>query len=149
MCDSYSVGMGLLTEASNKGDADGKAILAEELLKMPQKDYIRIMTLLESSVKKNNMNAYYNLAKLYAVGYANNPPKCQTALKYFKHFVERSSFHDEDVLRGEEAYKRGLYQSSLVYYLSAAERGHLTAQVNAAILLDSGMILFYLCLICW
>ncbi len=130
----------MLNEASAKGDGDGKALLAEELLRKKVKDYSKIVTLLESAVKKSSMLGYYHLARLYANGFPGSGPKCSTALKYVKYFVERSSWHDDDLLRGEEAYKRGLYQNSLVYYISAAERGHQTAQINAAILLDSGTV---------
>ena len=120
--------------------------MAEELLnKEHGNDYPTILNLLETAAKKNSLFSFYHLGHLYATGRgsASGQAKCFAAHKYLKMFVERGLvWIDQDVARGEEAFRKGIYQSSLIYYLMVAERGVQAAQMNAAILLDSGLFLF-------
>lgn len=135
---SYARGLKLLNEAVALGDADGKAFLAEELMKMQDKDWTRIQTLLEASSRKGNVYSTYLLARLLGDGTPDIPGDCYSALVKMKSFVERARFHDEAPKLAQQSLAAKQKSSALVYYIDAAERGYHVSQMNAAMLLDIG-----------
>ncbi len=129
-----------MNEGSVLGDGEGKALLAQELLKSSGKDWVKIATLLEQATKKGAPLGHYLYGKLLARGYTGVTGNCKIGHSYVKIFVESVAAHDSDLFLGEDAYLRGMYDTALVHYAMASERGYLVAQLNSAVLLDDSEI---------
>jgi TPR repeat protein len=108
--------------------------------------YFEATALLTKSAQMGHMQANHRLGMIYSKGYrigggeiTNIKPECKKALKIFRDMTTVMGTTVTKRMRAAyKQYMAGDYESSVRNYLAAAETGSISAQVNAAFLLEEG-----------
>ncbi len=113
-------------------------------------DYSFAMTELSRASNRGHIQAKHRLAMMYARGVtlsnrnASKKPSvavsksCHKALMYYKEIADGGTTIARRLRAAYKQHVNGDYENSLRNYLAAAETGSVTAQINAAFLLERG-----------
>ncbi|KAI9358927.1 hypothetical protein DFJ73DRAFT_905064 [Zopfochytrium polystomum] len=97
------------------------------------------------SLAANHVNppimAIYRLGEMTTQG-LGTAASCYSGTGFLKSVAERGDWHDITLHRAQRFFEVGDYESSLLFYLFAAERGYEIAQANAAWIIDKGLYEF-------
>ncbi|KAJ3332759.1 ERAD-associated protein [Blyttiomyces sp. JEL0837] len=129
------------SDASQKDDAEAQVNFAELILRTNKADAygkaFKLYSLAANHVPANIM-ALYRLGEMNVQGLGTQP-NCVSGVSYLKSVVEKGDWFDGSVNRAYRYAKAGDYETALLLYLFAAERGYEVAQTNAAWIIDQGL----------
>ncbi|KAJ3108355.1 ERAD-associated protein [Phlyctochytrium planicorne] len=87
----------------------------------------------------SHIMALYRLGEMFSKGIGTQA-NCLMGVGYLKMVAEKGDWHDDSIRKAEALSRIGNYESALVHYLLAAERGLEVAQSNAAWMIDQGKV---------
>ena len=118
-------------------NADAMVNLARLYLGIGTPDYETAARYLDDATKRGSILALYELGKLHT-GRGPIVYSCQTALLFFKAFVDKADYDRPLLEDGYDDFKNGYYEAAFVKFLLAAELGYDIAQLNVAWMLENG-----------
>ncbi|KAJ3208127.1 ERAD-associated protein [Dinochytrium kinnereticum] len=127
------------TEAAQRENAEAQVQLGEMNLRSSKPDAFTNAFKFYTAASSSHLMAVYRLGEMYSRG-LGTPSNCLMGVGYLKSVTEKGDWHDDSIRLAEQSYYQGDYESALVYYLVAAERGAEIAQSNAAWMLDRGLV---------
>ncbi|KAI8424794.1 hypothetical protein MSG28_006726 [Choristoneura fumiferana] len=138
-----STALKFFTMAANQGWVEGQLHLGFMYFSGigVRRDFKQANKYFSLASQSGHVLALYHLAHAHAQG-LGVLRSCTTAVELFKNVCERGEWASRLML-GHAAWRARDSDSSLLQYLSLAERGYELAQSNAAFLLDAGEVSLY------
>ncbi|KAJ3118837.1 ERAD-associated protein [Phlyctochytrium bullatum] len=130
------------TAAAQKENSEAQVQMGEMNLKSSKPDaFTHAFRFYSAAAAKTpaHIMALYRLGEMYSKG-IGTPVNCLMGVGYLKSVSERGDWNDDSLRRAERLARAGDYESALLHYVFAAERGIEVAQSNAAWLVDKGLV---------
>ncbi|KAJ1568286.1 ERAD-associated protein, partial [Cladochytrium tenue] len=129
------------TAAANMNVPEAQVSAAEIALQSGKPDaYLKAFKLYSLAADHSNppIMAIYRLGEMTTQG-LGTAANCFAGTGFLKSVVERADWHDLTLHRAHGFFEAKDYESSLMFYLFAAESGYEVAQANAAYIIDKGL----------